>query len=149
ELTIPEQAVSLVRVGQPVKLTVDAYPGEVFDAKVRFVSPSVRADQRAMTIEAIAPNPSGRLKPGLFTTASIQQPQSAPALLAPVTAVETISGTSRVYVIKDGKVEERIVTTGEKVGDRVEITSGVAAGDVVAADPKGRLTDGAAVKARQ
>ena len=149
ELTIPEQAVSLVSVGQPVKLTVDAYPGEVFDAKVRFVSPSVRADQRAMTIEAIAPNPSGRLKPGLFTTASIQQPQSAPALLAPVTAVETVSGTSRVYVIKDGKVEERIVTTGEKVGDRVEITSGVTAGDIVAADPKGRLTDGAAVKARQ
>lgn len=149
ELTIPEQAVSLISVGQPVKLTVDAYPGEVFDAKVRFVSPSVRADQRAMTIEAIAPNPSGRLKPGLFTTASIQQPQSAPALLAPVTAVETISGTSRVYVIKDGKVEERIVTLGEKVGDRVEITSGVAAGDIVAADPKGRLTDGAAVKARQ
>ena len=149
ELTIPEQAVSLVSVGQPVKLTVDAYPGEVFDAKVRFVSPSVRADQRAMTIEAIAPNPSGRLKPGLFTTASIQQPQSAPALLAPVTAVETISGTSRVYVIKDGKVEERIVTTGEKLGDRVEITSGVIAGDTVAADPKGRLTDGAAVKARQ
>lgn len=149
ELTIPEQAVSLVRVGQPVKLTVDAYPGEVFDAKVRFVSPSVRPDQRAMTIEAIAPNPSGRLKPGLFTTASIQQPQSAPALLAPVTAVETTSATSRVYVIKDGKVEERIVTTGERVGDQVEITSGVAAGDVVAADPRGRLTDGAAVKARQ
>ena len=149
ELTIPEQAVSLVRVGQPVKLTVDAYPGEVFEAKVRFVSPSVRADQRAMTIEAIAPNSSGRLKPGLFTTASIQQPQSAPALLAPSTAVETISGTSRVYLIKDGKVEERIVTTGERLGDRVEITSGVASGDVIATDPKGRLTDGAAVKARQ
>jgi RND family efflux transporter MFP subunit len=149
ELTVPEQAVSLVGVGQPVRLTVDAYPGEVFDARVRFVSPSVRADQRAMTIEAIAPNPSGRLKPGLFTAASIQQPQSAPALLAPATAVETISGTSRVYVIKDGKVEERIVTTGDRVGDRVEITSGVVAGDVVAADPKGRLTDGAAVKARQ
>ena len=149
ELTIPEQAVSLVRVGQPVKLTVDAYPGEVFDARVRFVSPSVRADQRAMTIEAIAPNASGRLKPGLFTTASIQQPQSAPALLAPSTAVETVSGTSRVYLIKDGKVEERIVTTGERVGDRVEITSGVASGDVIATDPRGRLTDGAAVKARQ
>ena len=148
ELTVPEQAVSLVSVGQPVKLTVDAYPGEVFGATVRFVSPSVRADQRALTVEAIAPNRSGRLKPGLFTTASIQQPQSAAALLAPATAVETISGTSRVYVIKDGKVEERIVTTGDRVEDSIEITSGVKAGEVVAADPKGRLTDGAAVTAR-
>ena len=149
ELTIPEQAVSLVSVGQAVRLTVDAYPGEVFDATVRFVSPSVRADQRALTIEAIAPNRSGRLKPGLFTSASIQQPQSAPALLAPLTAVETISGTSRVYVIKDGKVEERIVTTGDRVGDRIEITSGISAGDVIASDPRGRLTDGASVESRQ
>lgn len=148
ELTIPEQAVSLVTVGQPVRLTVDAYPDEVFDATVRFVSPSLRADQRALTVEAIAPNRSGRLKPGLFASASIQQPVSAPALFLPVTAVETVSGTSRVYVITDGVAAERIVTTGDRVGDRIEITSGVAAGDVVAADPKGRVTDGAPVKPR-
>ena len=148
ELTIPEQAVSLVRVGQAVRLTVDAYPNEVFAATVRFVSPSLRADQRALTIEAIAPNPSGRLKPGLFATASLQQPESTPALLVPMSALETISGTSRVYVIKDGKAEERIVTTGDRVAGQLEITSGVAAGEVVAVHPNGRLTDGAAVTAR-
>lgn len=149
ELTVPEQAVSLVSVGQSVKLTVDAYPNEVFDANVRFVSPSLRADQRALTVEAIAPNASGRLKPGLFATASIQQPRSAAALLVPATAVETVSGTSRVYVVKDAsRIEERIVTIGERIGDRLEITSGVEKGDIVAADPKGRLTDGALVQSR-
>jgi RND family efflux transporter MFP subunit len=147
-LTIPEQAVSLVRVGQAVRLTVDAYPNEIFEAKVRFVSPSLRADQRALTIEAIAPNPSGRLKPGLYATASIQLPEPAPARLVPSASIETISGTSRVYVIKDGRVEERIVTIGDRIAERTEITSGVAAGEVIAADPKGRLTDGAAVTAR-
>src|SRR5690606_18814911 len=65
ELTVPEQAVSLVSVGQPVKLTVDAYPNDVFDARVKFVSPALRADQRALTVEAIAANADGRLKPGL------------------------------------------------------------------------------------
>jgi RND family efflux transporter MFP subunit len=148
ELTIPEQAVSLVRAGQAVRLTVDAYPNEIFEAKVRFVSPSLRADQRALTIEAIAPNPSGRLKPGLYATASIQLPEPAPARLVPSASIETISGTSRVYVIKDGRVEERIVTIGDRIAERTEITSGVAAGEVIAADPKGRLTDGAAVTAR-
>jgi multidrug efflux pump subunit AcrA (membrane-fusion protein) len=148
ELTIPEQAVSLVRVGQAVRLTVDAYPNETFAATVRFISPSLRADQRALTIEAIAPNPSGRLKPGLFATASLQQPESAPALLVPASGLETISGTSRVYVIKDARAEERIVTTGDRVAEQIEITSGVAAGEVIAIDPKGRLTDGAAVTAR-
>jgi RND family efflux transporter MFP subunit len=146
ELTVPEQSVSLVSVGQSVRLTVDAYPNEVFEAKVRFVSPTLRTDQRALTVEALASNHDGRLKPGLFATASIQQPASSPALLVPFTAVETISGTSRVYVVNGGKAEERIVTLGERVGDRIEITSGVKKDEVVAAEPRGRLTDGAAVK---
>jgi RND family efflux transporter MFP subunit len=148
ELTVPEQAISLIKAGQAVRLSVDAYPGETFQANVRFISPALRADQRALTVEAIAPNPDGRLKPGLFATAAIQQPASAPALLIPASAVETISGTSRVYVAKGDKVEEHIVTVGESVGRQVEITSGVSAGDVVAASPKGRLTDGAAVHVR-
>jgi RND family efflux transporter MFP subunit len=148
ELTVPEQAVSLVHAGQPVRLTVDAYPDDVFDATIRFVSPSLRADQRALTVEAIAPNGDGRLKPGLFATASIQQPHSAPALLVPVTSVETVSGTSRVYVIKDAKVEERVVTLGERVRDQIELTSGVSAGEIVAAEPNGRLSDGATVRVR-
>ena len=148
ELTVPEQGISLVQPGQLVRLTVDAYPGQTFTAKVRFISPALRADQRALTVEAIAPNSDGRLKPGLFATASIQQPQSAPALLVPATAIETISGTGRVYVVKGDKVEERIVTTGETVGQQTEVTSGLAAGDVVASAPKGRLTDGAPVHVR-
>jgi RND family efflux transporter MFP subunit len=146
ELTVPEQSVSLVKVGQRVRLTVDAYPGQEFTATVRFVSPSLRADQRALTVEAIAPNADARLKPGLFATALIQQPVSAPALVVPVTAVETFTGTSRVYVVKRDTVQERIVTTGETVGGQVEITSGLSQGEVVAAEPKGRLSDGASVR---
>lgn len=146
ELTVPEQSVSLVKIGQNVRLTVDAYPGETFSATVRFVSPSLRADQRALTVEAIAPNPDGRLKPGLFATASIQQPASTPALLVPAGAVETISGTSRVYVVSGDKVDERIVTAGEAVGSHIEITSGVAKGEVIAAEPKGRLVDGMKIR---
>lgn len=146
ELTIPEQSVSLIKVGQPVKVAVEAYPGEVFSATVRFVSPSLKVDQRALTVEAIARNADGRLKPGLFATALIQQPESTPALLVPATAVETVAGTSRVYVLNGNKVEERIVTPGETIGPQIEITSGLSKGESVAADPKGRLTDGATVR---
>jgi membrane fusion protein (multidrug efflux system) len=88
------------------------------------------------------------LKPGLFATASIQQPVSVPALLVPATAVETVAGTSRVYVVKSGKVEERIVTVGETVGAQVEITSGLKNGEAVAAAPKGHLTDAVEVRVR-
>ena len=149
ELTIPEHAVSVIKDGQQVRLEVDAYPGQEFSARLTHISPALRADQRALTVEAIASNPDGRLKPGLFATAAIRQRESVAALLVPATAVETTAGTSRVYVVLDGsRVEERIVTTGDKIGGLVEVTSGLSAGAVVALEPNGRLTDGAAVRMR-
>ncbi len=147
ELTVPEQYVSRVRVGQPVRLSVDAYPNEAFSATVKFVSPALKADQRALTVEAVAANRDGRLKPGLFATALLQQANPAPALLVPSTSVETVAGTSRVYVISAAdKVEERIVTLGERVGDLVELASGVKPGERVAANPRGKLADGTRVQ---
>ena len=147
QLTVPEQSLSLVRAGQSVRLSVDAYPHETFSATVRFVSPALKPDQRALTVEAIASNPDGRLKPGLFATAYLQQTAPAPALLVPASAVETVAGTSRVYVISaNNKIEERIVTLGETVGDRVELASGVKAGERVAANPRGKLADGVRVQ---
>jgi len=148
ELTVPEQQVALIKVGQQVRLTVDAYPGEEFAATIKFVSPALRSDQRALTVEAVALNKDGRLKPGLFATALVHQPGGAPALLVPSTAVETISGTSRVYVVKDNKVQARIVTTGEKIDSQIELTSGVVKGEAVATEPKGRLSDGQIVKGK-
>lgn len=148
ELTVPEQYVSRIAAGQTVRLALDAYPGEEFTATLQFVSPGLRSDQRALTVEARAPNPDGRLKPGLFATAFVQQPQGAPALLVPSTALETVAGTTRVYVVRNGVVDERIVTLGETAGDLVEITSGATAGEPVVLEPKGRLTDGQAVTAR-
>ena len=147
ELTVPEQYLSQVSTGQAVRLSVDAYPNEVFTAKVRFVSPSLKSDQRALTVEAVAPNADGRLKPGLFVTAFLQQTAPVPAMLVPATAVETVAGTSRVYVVGAGeKVEERIVTLGEKVGERLELATGVKAGERVAANPRGKLSDGVRVQ---
>ena len=148
ELTVPEQAIAMIKVGQLVRLTVDAYPGEEFQASVRFVSPSVRVDQRALTVEAVAPNKDGRLKPGLFATALIQQSDPTPALTVPATSVETVSGTSRVYVVKDGKAEERIVTLGEKVDSRIEVVTGLKDGEFVVAEPRGRVTDGMLVRSK-
>jgi len=148
ELTVPEQHVALIKVGQEVRLTVDAYPNEEFAATVKYVSPALRSDQRALTVEAVAQNKDGRLKPGLFATALVRQPNAAPALLVPTTAVETVAGTSRVYVVKDNRAEARIVTIGEKVDTKIELTSGVSKGDVVAVEPKGRISDGQAIKTR-
>ena len=142
ELTVPAQFISAVAVGRPVTLEVDSYPGESFTGQVRYVSPGVRADSRALVVEAVVPNAKGLLKPGQFVTARIEQGKPTPAVLVPAAAVVTTTGTSRVYVVVDNHVEERIVTVGQQVGDRVEATSGVTASDVVAVSNLAKLSDG-------
>jgi len=142
QLTIPEQFVSAVAMGQPVTFEVDAYPGRQFEGRVKYVSPALQADQRALTVEAMVPNPNAVLKPGLFATARIEQPARTPGVLVPAAAVLISSGTSRVYVVNGDHVEERIVTTGETVGDLVEISKGLKAGERVATKNVAQLADG-------
>jgi RND family efflux transporter MFP subunit len=145
KLTIPEQFISAVASGQPVNFQVDAYPDRTFEGKVQYVSPALQADQRALTIEAVVPNPTGELKPGLFATARIEEKTRTRAVLVPAAAVQTIGGTSRVFVVNGDRVEERIVTAGQTVDDLVEISKGVKNGERVATRNVGKLVDGAHV----
>ena len=142
QLTVPAQAVSSMAPGQPVTFEVDAYPGRQFEGNVKYVSPALQADQRALTVEATVPNASGVLKPGLFATARIEQPGRTPGVLIPASGVTTIAGTSRVYVVAGDHVDERIVTIGETVGGLVEITKGLKAGERVATKNVAQLADG-------
>jgi membrane fusion protein, multidrug efflux system len=145
QLTVPEQFVAAIAVGQPVIFDVDAYPGRPFEGRVKFVAPALQADQRALVVEATVPNASGELKPGLFATARIEQPARTPGVMVPAAAVQTSAGTSRVFVVAGDRVEERIVTTGQTSGDLIEIAKGLRAGERVATSNVSQLADGAAV----
>ena len=145
QLTVPEQFVAAVGVGQPVSFEVDAYPNRQFVGHVRYVSPALESNQRALTVEAVVPNPSRELKPGLFATARVELPKRTPGLLVPADAVRTTGGTSRVFVVADNRAQERIVTLGQTVDGLIEITTGLAAGERVATKNVAQLVDGLAV----
>jgi membrane fusion protein, multidrug efflux system len=145
-LTVPEQFVADVKVGQPVSFSVDAFSGRTFEGRVRYVSPSLRAEQRALTVEAVVPNNNGELKPGMFATALIQQPNKVQAVLVPAAAVRVVSGTSRVFVIAGDRAEERLVTTGQVLDQLVEITAGLSRGEKVATANVPQLVDGVKVQ---
>ncbi len=137
ELTVPEQYVSAVAAGSAVTFEVDAYPGETFTGQVRYVSPSVKTETRALMIEAVVPNPSSRLKPGFFATARIEQAAKPAGILVPAAAVRTVAGTARVFVVANDRAEERVVMTGQVVGDQVEIATGLKAGERIVTDGPG------------
>lgn len=149
ELTVPEQYVSAVAAGRAVTFEVDAYPGETFTGQVRYVSPSVTTATRALTLEAIVTNTNGRLKPGFFATARIEEELKRPGILVPAAAVRTVAGTARVFVIAadraEERAEERIVMTGQVVGDQIEIATGLKAGERVATAGLDNLVDGVRV----
>ena len=145
QLTVPEQFVSAVGVGQPVSFEVDAYSGRQFVGHVRYVSPALESNQRALTVEAVVANPSRELKPGLFATARLELPKRTPALLVPADSVRTSSGTSRVFVVADHRAQERIVTLGQTVDGLIEVTTGLSAGDLVATKNVVQLVDGVGV----
>jgi RND family efflux transporter MFP subunit len=137
--------VSSIAIGQPVVFEVDAYPGRQVTGTVKYVAAALQADQRALTIEATVPNANGVLRPGLFATARIEQKDKTPAVLIPPAAITTTAGTSRVYVVSGDHVDERLVTTGETVGDLVEVTKGLKAGERIATTNVAKLADGSKV----
>jgi multidrug efflux pump subunit AcrA (membrane-fusion protein) len=145
-IDIPEQAIPQIHNGQSVSVRVAAYPDRDFAGHVARVSPSVTTASRTLTIEAEVENPNAELKPGQFATVRILLSQSEPALLVPQKALRTISGSTYVFVVKNGHVEQRLVQQGQTEGDLVELKSGVAADELVATSNVDQLSDGAAVK---
>ncbi len=145
-MDIPEQAIPEVQLGQSVSITTSAWPDKNFSGRVARIAPNVSATSRTLTVEAEIENNSGALKPGQFATVRILQKRADPAVLVPARAVITESGVSRVFVIKDGHAEQRLVQTGRTEGDLVEVKSGVAADEQVATSNLEQLSDGIAVK---
>ena len=145
-IDIPEQSIPEVRVGQSVSITTSAWPDRNFSGRVARIAPSVSAESRTLNVEAEIENSSGALKPGQFATVRILQERAEPAVLIPVRAVLTQAGVSRVYVIKEGRAEQRLVQTGQTEGDLIEIKSGIAADELVATSSLEQLSDGIVVK---
>jgi membrane fusion protein, multidrug efflux system len=145
-IDIPEQAIPEVRVGQSVSVTTSAWPDKNFAGRIARIAPNVTASSRTLTVEAEIENSSGALKPGQFATVRILQERSEPAVLIPARSVVTEAGVSRVYVLKNGHAEQRLVQTGQTEGDLIEVKSGVAADEQVATSNLEQLSDGIGVK---
>ena len=146
KIDIPEQSIPEVKVGESVSLTTSAWPDRSFNGRIARVSPSVTASSRTLTVEAEIENGSSTLKPGQFATVRILLPRSEPAVLVPARTVRTESGVSRVFVIKSGHAEQRLVQLGQSEGDLIEIKSGVSADEQVATSNVEQLSDGVTVR---
>ena len=149
ELTIPEGAVAAVRKGQRVAFSVQSYPDRKFEGDIAYVGPAVRAESRALVVEAIVPNPKALLQPGLFATARIELPAVRPSVMIPAAAVKNESGVSKLFVAKNDRAEARIVQIGREVAGAVEILRGLGAGERVVSPQAAGLADGVPIATQE
>jgi multidrug efflux pump subunit AcrA (membrane-fusion protein) len=145
-IDIPEQLISLVRPGQPVSVTTSAYADRAFAGRVARISPNVSSASRTLTVEAEVENGQNLLKPGQFAAVRLQMAKPEPAVLVPVRAVAGTETTRHVFVVRDGRAEQRVVQLGQQEGELVEIKSGVQPNELVATSNLEQLKDGAAVR---
>lgn len=143
ELAIPEGAVAAVRKGQRVSFAVQSYPDRTFEGTIAYVGPAVRAESRALVVEAIVPNPKALLQPGLFATAHIQLPAVQPSVVVPAAAVRNEGGVFTLVVAKNDRAQVRIVQVGRETGGSVEILRGIQTGERVVVRPADGLADDA------
>lgn len=145
-IDIPEQMIGSISPGQGVSVMTSAYADRAFAGRIARISPNVTAASRTLTVEAQVENGEGLLKPGQFATVRISQPSGAPAVLIPARAVRTEQDVSRVFVVRDGRVEERVVQLGQVEGELVEVKNGIGTDELVATSNVEQLKDGAAVR---
>ena len=142
---IPEKMAPWIKDGQAVELHVDAYPDQTFIGKVSRISPAVNTATRAFPFEALVPNKDARLKPGTFARVHIESSKIDNVLTLPYATMQYRYGVNRVFVVEGDKLAVRELKVGERLGERIEILSGVKAGEQIAATDVDNLTDGAKV----
>lgn len=131
---VPETAIRLVKVGEPVKISLDAYPNEVFSGRVTLISDTVDPQSRTIKVRAELSNTNGKLKPEMFGNIQLaEQTETRP--IVPTAAVVSSEGQSAVWKEAErGRFLKTAVTTGVQSNGRVAILSGLDATDRVVVD---------------
>ncbi len=147
---VAEQFFPNVKVGMPVEIAVDIYPGEIFEGRVSLIYPALDTATRTFKVEITVPNAQNKLRPGMYARATFNM-GSKQGVMIPDTSILKQAGSNEhyVFVIQGDSVIRRAVNMGRQVGDRVDILAGVKAGEEIAATALTKLSDGAKIELKK
>jgi membrane fusion protein (multidrug efflux system) len=131
DFRVPEVFLGRVAADQPVRVQVDAFPGQTFDGRVYAIDPQLDAQGRSVVLRASLENDDAKLRPGLFARVTLEFGRRDGALLVPEQALWPQGERQFVYVVKDGKAELVEVETGQRRAGMVEIRKGLTPESVV------------------
>lgn len=146
-LHVPERELSVLSKGLPVSVSVDAWPGEMFEGEVIRISPVIDPGTGTFRVTAEISDQDGKLKPGLFGRVQVLYDIHANVTVIPRSAVISEDDQNHVYVIaEDGTASRRSIELGYEKDGMVEITDGIESGEQVVTAGKGSLNNGTAVE---
>jgi membrane fusion protein (multidrug efflux system) len=146
DFSVPETLLPKVRPDQQIEVSVDAYPDETFAGRIIAVAPKSEVQGHSLEVRASLPNEALKLRPGLFVRVNISLGVKSNAIVIPEQAIWPIGQNKTVYVVVDGKAQQRVVRLGDRNPGAVEITAGLEAGEIIVTAGQMKLYDGAAVQ---
>jgi len=146
---VPSEQIAAIRVGGTVTFQVRGYPNDRFEGRIERVSPMADSATRQVPIFVTIPNKQHRLVAGLFAEGRIER-ESKTGLVVPQTAVNENGSAPWVLKVQDGKAQRVDVTVGlrDEQTERLEITRGVAAGDLLLVGAAQGMTPGTPLRVR-
>jgi RND family efflux transporter MFP subunit len=145
EAGVSELEAGRLRVGMPVRVSVQARPGDVFEGRLAAIAPEVDARNRHFAIEVRVPNPTSVLLSGMYGSATIPLDRAAQVVAVPRNAVTTRGGARVALKIDNDTVHEVPVTEGLSNAAVVQIASGLQAGDTIVSDARRDVAAGVKV----
>lgn len=140
-LNVPERELAVLKAGMPLRMAVDAVPGQVFEGRVDRVSPVVDAGSGTFRVVGVFEG-SGTLRPGMFGRIEVVYDERTQALTMPRIALLEDEGEPAVFVVRDGKAARVAVKLGYLDGELAEVRAGLKVGDQVVTAGKVAIRDG-------
>ncbi|WPC03573.1 efflux RND transporter periplasmic adaptor subunit [Pseudomonas benzenivorans] len=148
DFRVPQKAVGQVRPGQVVEIRLDAFADEVFHGRISAINPQLDVAGRSQAIRAQLSNPGLRLKPGQFVRVTVILAERPQALLIPEEAVMPLGERLLVNLVVDGKVEQREIRLGRRLGGRAEVREGLSGDETLISAGWHKVRPGMAVRTR-
>jgi membrane fusion protein (multidrug efflux system) len=126
---VPELDVRFVLKGQKTPVKIDAFPERELNGQVDFVAFKADPATKTFLVRTLIDNPFGDIRPGMIARVAFVRRVITDALMAPLFALVDKGGERLLFIEKDGVAQSRTVSIGVIEGDRVQITSGLNAGD--------------------
>lgn len=146
DFTLPQQDIGRVRLGQPVRLHIDAFPDRVFEGTISAIAPRVSEATRSISLRATVANRDETLRPGMFGRAEVVLPDTERAIVLPTAAVVYNPYGDFVYVVENNVAQQRFVQTGSQRGNQIAIVSGLKPGEMVVTSGQIKLRNGSPVR---